>query len=102
MVTRRAQTLVVAGRTIHQVGLPIHWGFAGETVGGIANDLTALLAEPNASIHEGKVFVCQVQAGRMAGAIPQPTVPPGPWPSRDPMPETPPAAQPEGRFSDGS
>ncbi len=102
MVTRRAQTLVVAGRTIHQVGLPIHWGFAGETVGGIANDLTALLAEPNASIHEGKVFVCQVQAGRMAGAIPQPTVPPGPWPSRDPIPDTPPAAQPEGRFGDGS
>ncbi len=50
--------------------MPFHWGFAGETVGGIANDLTSLVADPNVSMHEGKVFVCQVTAGRLPG---QPT-----------------------------
>ncbi len=34
MVTRRMQPLTVDGRTLHQIGIPFHWGFAGETVGG--------------------------------------------------------------------
>ena len=55
MVTRRLRPLQVDGRTVHQIGLPFHWGFAGETVGGIANDLTSLVADPNVSMHEGKV-----------------------------------------------
>ena len=42
MVTRRIRPLVVEGRVVHQVGLPFHWSFAGETVGGNANDLTSL------------------------------------------------------------
>jgi formate dehydrogenase major subunit len=100
MVTRRAQVMTIAGRTVHQVGLPIHWGFAGETVGGIANDLTALVADPDVSMHEGKVFACQVLAGALAGTVPQPTVAREPWPARDPIPDTPRAAQPEGNFGD--
>jgi len=32
LVTRRLQPLRIDGRTVHQVGLPIHWGFAGESV----------------------------------------------------------------------
>jgi formate dehydrogenase major subunit len=100
MVTRRAQVMTIAGRTVHQVGIPIHWGFAGETVGGIANDLTALVADPDVSMHEGKVFACQVLAGPHAGAVARPTVAAAPWPSRDPIPDTPPTAQPEGNFGD--
>ena len=31
MVTRRLRPLLVEGRVVHQVGLPFHWAFAGET-----------------------------------------------------------------------
>src|SRR5436190_4989299 len=30
VVTRRMRPLAVEGRLVHQVGLPIHWGFTGE------------------------------------------------------------------------
>jgi formate dehydrogenase major subunit len=101
MVTRRLQPLVIDGRVVHQIGMPIHWSFAGETVGGTANDLTALVAEPNVSIHEAKAFACQVEAGRQGGASLSPTVPMAPWPTSDPVPDTPAAAQPEGEFEHG-
>jgi formate dehydrogenase major subunit len=86
---------------VHQIGLPFHWAFAGEVVGGNANDLTALVADPNVSMHEAKAFACQVHPGRLGGPSPGPTKIPAPWPTRDPVPDTPAAAQPEGRFADG-
>jgi formate dehydrogenase major subunit len=101
MVTRRLRPLVVEGRTIHQIGLPFHWAFAGETVGGNANDLTSLVADPNVSMHEGKVFACQVEAGRRAGYSPVPTKQWARWPDGDKVPDTPAAAQPEGGFAHG-
>mgnify|MGYP001484288491 CR=1 FL=1 len=100
MVTRRLRPLRIAGRVLHQVGLPFHWAFAGEAVGDNANDLTALVADPNVSMHESKAFACQVQAGRRTGGIPRATKTPAPWPTRDPVPDTPAAARPEGRFGD--
>jgi formate dehydrogenase major subunit len=101
MVTRRLQPLLIDGRAVHQVGLPIHWSFAGESVGATTNDLTAIVTEPNVSIHEAKAFACQVSAGRLTEAPPRPTVPESDWPTREPIPETPRSAQPEGRFGDG-
>jgi formate dehydrogenase major subunit len=110
MVTHRLRPLVVEGRVIHQIGLPFHWAFAGEVVGGNANDLTSLVADPNVSMHESKAFACQVYPGRLNGRAPGgtdfksallPTKPPAAWPTRDPVPDTPAAAQPEGRFGDG-
>jgi len=98
MVTRRLRPLRVAGRVIHQIGLPFHWAFAGEVVGDNANDLTSLVADSNVSMHEAKAFACRVHAGRRDGAKPKPTMPPAPWPSRARVPDTPAAAQPEGRF----
>ena len=98
MVTGRVRPLVVEGRTLHQIGIPFHWGFAEETVGSVANDLTSLVADPNVSMHEGKVFACQVRAGRLSGQPTQPTKPMAPWPTRDPIPQTPRAAQPEGHL----
>ena len=96
MVTRRMRPLVVDGRVIHQVGLPFHWGFAGQVVGGNANDLTSLVAEQNVSMHEGKSFACQVEAGRHSGRTLRPTVSLVTWPTRAPIPDTPESAQPEG------
>ncbi len=61
LVTRRLQPLVVDGRTIHQVGLPWHFGFGGLATGAIANDLTTLVADPNSHIHEGKALTCNLR-----------------------------------------
>ena len=101
MVTRRLRPFVVEGRVVHQIGLPFHWAFAGESVGSNANDLTALVADPNVSMHDCKAFACQVQAGRLDGHAPKPTVPTAPWPTLDPVPDTPASAQPEGRLGHG-
>jgi formate dehydrogenase major subunit len=98
MVTRRIRPLWIAGRMVHQIGLPFHWGFAGETVGAIANDLTSLVADPNVSMHEGKVFACRVRAGRTEGQPRTPTKKIARWANREPVPDTPAAAQPEGHF----
>jgi formate dehydrogenase major subunit len=101
MVTRRIKTLWVDGRVVHQVGLPFHWSFAGEVVGGNANDLTAILAEANVSMHEAKAFTCQIEAGRKAGKAPTATKRAVAWPTADAVPNTPASAQPEGGFSHG-
>ncbi|MDY3557626.1 molybdopterin-dependent oxidoreductase [Gemmata sp. JC673] len=101
LVTPRIKALTVDGRAVHQVGLPFHWGFAGEVVGGNANDLTAIVAEANVSMHEGKVFACQLEVGRHGGNPPAATKIAVPWPTRDPVPDTPRSAQPEGGFAHG-
>ncbi len=61
LVTRRLRPLTIGGNVIHHVGLPWHWGYQGVVVGDVVNDLTALVGDPNVSIHEGKAFVCQVE-----------------------------------------
>ncbi len=64
LVTRRMRPLRVAGRTVHQVGFPWHFGYGGIATGAAANDLVSIVAEPNVSIHEGKALTCDVRAGR--------------------------------------
>ena len=96
MVTRRIRPLRIEGRVVHQIGVPIHWGFAGETTGGMANDLTAIVADPNVSMHEGKTFQCQVRPGR-AVEHRDPPLPASRRPVDGPSPETPRADQPEGQ-----
>jgi formate dehydrogenase major subunit len=61
LVTRRMRPLVVDGRVIHQVGMPFHWGYMGVMTGEATNDLTALVGDPNVSIHEGKAFMCAIE-----------------------------------------
>ena len=98
MVTRRIFPLRMNGRILHQIGLPFHWGFAGETVGAIANDLTSILADPNVSMHEAKAFTCNVRRGRLGqpGAVrPDPFYA---WPIRENAPDTPASDQPEGQL----
>jgi formate dehydrogenase major subunit len=64
LVTRRIRPFRVGGRTVHHVGLPWHWGYKGVATGDVANNLSALVADPNVTIHEAKVFVCQVAKAR--------------------------------------
>jgi formate dehydrogenase major subunit len=63
LVTRRLRPLQIDGRTIHQVGMPWHWGYEGLVTGDIVNELTALVGDPNVTIHEGKAFVCNIEKG---------------------------------------
>ena len=98
LVTRRIKPLHVEGRTVHQVAIPFHWGFAGEVVGGQANDLIPMTADPNVSIHEGKVFAVQLVKGRIANGNTVPTQAAAPWPTRDYSPDTARSAQPEGQL----
>jgi formate dehydrogenase major subunit len=98
MVTKRIKPMVIDGKTIHQVGIPFQWGFAGEVVGSMANDLTSLVAGPNVSMHEAKVFTCRVRAGRLPNQPNTPTKPEHRWASRELIPDTAAGAQPEGHL----
>jgi formate dehydrogenase major subunit len=64
LVTDRMQPLTIDGRTMHQVGMPWHFGWGGIATGDIANDLSALIEDPNSKIHEGKSFTCNLRKGR--------------------------------------
>jgi formate dehydrogenase major subunit len=63
-VTHRMTPLTVAGVTVHQVGLPYHWGPNGMSRGDAANDLTAIALDPNVHIQEDKALTVDVIPGR--------------------------------------
>ena len=67
LVTRRMRPFVIDGRTVHEIGMPWHWGWQGTSRGDVVNDLSVLVADPNVSIHEGKVFTCNIRAGKRGG-----------------------------------
>jgi formate dehydrogenase major subunit len=56
--------LTIEGKTVHQVGLPYHWGYSGLVKGDIGNDLIAISEEPNVRIMETKGLLCNVLRGR--------------------------------------
>jgi formate dehydrogenase major subunit len=64
LVTERMRPVTIDGRTVHQVGLPYHWGSRGLTTGGAANDLAHMTLDPNVQIQEVKGFTCDVRPGR--------------------------------------
>ena len=97
MVTPRVRALQIQGETVHQIGLPIHFGWAGEVAGSQANDLTSIVSDPNVSMHEGKAFTCQVRKGRLATPSDDASEAVAPRPRSAVMPQTPKQAQPEGR-----
>ena len=68
MVTNRLKPFTVDGKTVHQIGVPWHWGFNGVeglpgSKGDITNDLSATVGDPNVYIQETKAFVCNVKKG---------------------------------------
>ncbi len=64
LVTERMAPLTVQGRTLHQIGLPYHWGPNGYAVGDAANELLALALDPNVHIQEAKAMTGDIQPGR--------------------------------------
>jgi formate dehydrogenase major subunit len=64
MVTERMTPLAVDGRTIHQIGLPYHWGPNGLTTGDAMNELSALALDPNVHIQEVKALTADIRPGR--------------------------------------
>jgi formate dehydrogenase major subunit len=64
LVTRRMMPLMVGGRTLHQIGLPYHWGQNGLTTGDAANELAHLSLDPNVHIQEVKALAVDIQPGR--------------------------------------
>jgi formate dehydrogenase major subunit len=64
LVTERIRPLQVQGRTLHQVGLPWHWGPNGYTTGDSANELAHLALDPNVHIQEVKAMACDIRPGR--------------------------------------
>jgi formate dehydrogenase major subunit len=64
LVTQRIAPLRVQGRTVHQVGLPWHWGGRGLVTGDSANDLFGLALDPNVHIQEVKAASCDIRPGR--------------------------------------
>ena len=62
LVTKRIQALSVAGREVHTVGLPIHWGFEGLTkTGHLVNTLTPFVGDANVQTPEFKAFLVNVE-----------------------------------------
>lgn len=67
LVTARLTPLTINGRTVHQIGLPYHWGVGGSGAvvdGDSANDLLGVTLDPNVSIQESKVASCDIVSGR--------------------------------------
>jgi formate dehydrogenase major subunit len=62
VVTKRIKPLKVNGRTIHHVGVPIHWGFKGVARNGyIANTLTPFVGDANVQTPEFKSFLVNIE-----------------------------------------
>jgi formate dehydrogenase major subunit len=61
LVTKRMRPFQIDGKTVHQVGMPWHWGYEGLSTGDVVNELTSLVGDPNVSMHEGKALVCNVE-----------------------------------------
>jgi formate dehydrogenase major subunit len=67
LVTDRLQPLQIGSdppRTVHQVGLPYHWGNKGLAKGDSANELLPLVLDRNVHISEYKASTCDIQPGR--------------------------------------
>jgi formate dehydrogenase major subunit len=66
LVTERMTPLVIGGRTVHQIGLPYHWGVGSDAIvtGDAANDLIGVTLDPNVQIQESKAGSCDIRAGR--------------------------------------
>ena len=64
MVTKRFKPFKLKGKTVHQVGMPWHFGYKGIVTGGTANRLTPHIGDANTNIPEYKAFLCDVRRAK--------------------------------------
>ena len=63
VVTKRIKPLTCDGKTVHIVGIPIHWGFIGSARKGFpANVLTPFVGDANFETPEFKAFLVNLEA----------------------------------------
>ncbi len=60
-VTPRVKPFRVHGEEYEMVGMLWHWGYAGMSSGGIANDVTPSIGDANTTIPEYKAFLCNIR-----------------------------------------
>ncbi|RKT20812.1 formate dehydrogenase (quinone-dependent) catalytic subunit [Paraburkholderia sp. RAU2J] len=62
LVTKRIKTLMIEGKKVQTVGLPLHWGFKGLTHPGyLVNTLTPSVGDGNSQTPEFKSFLVKVE-----------------------------------------
>jgi formate dehydrogenase major subunit len=61
MVTKRIKSMTIDGKKVYQIGFPIHWGFAGQSTGPLANLLTPTVLDANSSMPEYKTFLVNLE-----------------------------------------
>ena len=62
LVTKRIKPFRIDGKTVHMVGIPLHWGFTGLTKPGfLANTLTPFVGDGNTQTPEFKSFMVKVE-----------------------------------------
>jgi formate dehydrogenase major subunit len=68
VVTKRLRPLICDGKTVHIVGIPLHWGFTGAARKGFGpNSLTPFVGDANTETPEFKAFLIDIEP------IPAPT-----------------------------
>ena len=69
LVTDRMTPIRVHDRSLHQIGLPYHWGGMGLVRGDAANELISFVADPNVEIQESKALTGAIRPGRRSRRI---------------------------------
>jgi formate dehydrogenase major subunit len=63
VVTKRIKPLLIDGKTVHVIGVPLHWGFTGQTREGFGpNSLTPVVGDANTQTPEFKAFLVDIEA----------------------------------------
>ena len=62
LVTKRIKPLMIEGKKVQTVGVPLHWGFKGLAKPGyLANTLTPSVGDGNSYTPEFKSFLVKVE-----------------------------------------
>ncbi len=62
VVTKRIKPLICDGKTVHVVGVPLHWGFTGNAKKGFGpNSLTVFIGDANIETPESKAFLVNIE-----------------------------------------
>jgi len=62
VVTKRIKPLICDGKTVHIVGIPLHWGFTGAARKGWGpNSLTPAIGDANTETPEFKAFLVNIE-----------------------------------------